>query len=169
MKGAGGERSDRSWVPAYYDRELGPLRAWLARRRLARDPAARRELAALAALGDAVRAAAADLPEPSLWGTLAGRLRAIDAELVAERPVGAGWRGLGWRRPLAAGVAAAAVVALLFAVFAPPAEDGGGVVRWLDTRGRPVMVLENAGDATIIWLIDPAAEEARGRGRRAVL
>jgi anti-sigma factor RsiW len=161
---------DRRWLHAYHDGELGPLRRWLARRRLGRDPAVRRELAALTALHGAVRGAAPDVAVPEFWGDLSGRLRAVDAELAAARPSRGGLRGLGWRRPLAAGVGlAAAAVVLLVLRTAPGPEETGGVVRWLDTRGKPVLVLENVGDATIIWLIDPAAEEARDRGVRAVL
>jgi hypothetical protein len=38
-----------------------------------------------------------------------------------------------------------------------------GVVRWLYTRGRPVMVLDRPGDATIIWLLDETPGDQTGR------
>ena len=51
-----------------------------------------------------------------------------------------------------------------------PALEQAGVVRWMDSRGRSVMVLEEdeQNEVTIIWLLDggPAAGAA-GDGRAA--
>ncbi len=153
---------------AYHDGELAALRRWRVRRWLARDPAARRELEALATLGEAVRRAhvAPPAPDVDVWAGLAGRLRSIDAEREAsESAAGSGLRFGSMVRPAAAG-AVLAVVAVAFAFFLrPEASTPVGVVRWLDTHGQAVMVLDE-GDATIIWLMQPDADQAsRGGGR----
>ena len=49
-----------------------------------------------------------------------------------------------------------------------PALPQAGVVRWMDSRGRSVMVLEEdaQNDVTIIWLLDGGpAGAAAGDGR----
>jgi anti-sigma factor RsiW len=149
---------------AYHDGELGALRRWRVRRWLARDPAARRELEALAGIGEAVRQAQVAPPAPDVWAGLEGRLRTIDAEREASKPSEASGFSLGSMfRPAAAGAALAAV-AVGFALFLgsePSAQ--AGVVRWLDTHGQAVMVLDE-GDATIIWLMQPDADQAGRKG-----
>jgi hypothetical protein len=63
-------------------------------------------------------------------------------------------------RPLgAAAVAVAALLAVYVGWFDSPASEGG-VVRWMDSEGRPVIVLESDAEAgvTIIWLLDDVAE-----------
>jgi hypothetical protein len=45
------------------------------------------------------------------------------------------------------------------------------VVRWMDSGGRPVMVLEEdaENEVTIIWMLEDAVEgAARGGGREVV-
>jgi anti-sigma factor RsiW len=90
-----------------------------------------------------------------------------------------GWRGMDWlgdySRPLAA-VAVSAALAL--ALFLGIMEDGAppiagimtpGTIRWLDTGGRSVIVLEDQDDATIVWLLDALEDgTSEGGSREAV-
>jgi anti-sigma factor RsiW len=149
---------------AYHDGELGALRRWRVERWLARDPAARSELEALATIGQAVRQAQTVPSAPDVWAGLEGRLRAIDAEREASgAPAASGFRLGSMFRPAAAGAVLAAV-AVGFALFlGTEAGTQGGVVRWLDTHGQAVMVLDE-GDATIIWLMQPDADQAGRKG-----
>ena len=149
---------------AYHDGELGALRRWQVRRWLARDPAARSELEALARLGEAVRQSREVPPVPDVWAGLEGRLRSIDAEREAPASAaGSGFRLGSLLRPAAAGAVLAAVVAGFALFLAPEASTHAGVVRWLDTHGQAVMVLDD-GDATIIWLMQPDADQAARKG-----
>jgi len=60
-----------------------------------------------------------------------------------------------YSRPLvAAAVTAALALALFLGIMEDAAPPTPGVIRWLDTGGRSVMVLEDQGDATIVWLLD---------------
>ena len=74
---------------------------------------------------------------------------------------------LAYSRPL---VAVAAGVALALALFLGIMEDGApptpGIIRWLDTGGRSVIVLENQDDATIVWLLDALEDGASEGGSR---
>jgi anti-sigma factor RsiW len=149
---------------AYHDGELGALRRWRVRRWLATDPAARRELEALATLGEAVRQAQVAPPAPDVWAGIEGRLRSIDAERdVSESAVGSRLRLGSMFRPAAAGVVLAAAVVVFALFLGPEAPTKAGVVRWLDTHGQAVMVLDE-GDATIIWLMQPDADQAGRKG-----
>lgn len=162
-------------VSAYHDGELSGLARWRFERRLRREPELRRELAALARLSQLVRVGEGRAAEPDLWDRIEQRLPAVDARRRAlEREAGerAG-RGLRWR-PLGA-VAAAAAVAL-FAVYVAWEERGpgagapgsqAGAVRWMDSGGRSVMVIEEPG-MTVIWMLDDAAEGAARGGAREV-
>jgi anti-sigma factor RsiW len=154
---------------AYHDGELGALARWRTRRRLARDPSARAELARLAELRGLVRELAADPPTPDLWPGVASRLGAIDAAAgrEASTPGRTGPSILrAWLRPLAAGALVAAAATAWLVLSAPTETAQGGVVRWIYTKGKPVMVLEGGEDATIIWLLDETPGE-QTRGRRA--
>ena len=70
-------------------------------------------------------------------------------------------------RWIGAGLAtAAAALALVIGLqLVPP--SGSGAVRWLDSRGNPVVVLQDDHDATIIWLLEAPAEVS-GRTGSAV-
>ena len=62
---------------------------------------------------------------------------------------------LGWR-PIGLAVAAGATalaVGLWNAPVTLPDEQAGGVLRYLDTGGRTVMLVDSE-DVTIIWLMD---------------
>jgi anti-sigma factor RsiW len=83
-------------------------------------------------------------------------------------------RGMDWlaaySRPLAAaGVTAALALALFLGIMEDAAPPTSGVIRWLDTGGRSVMVLEDQGDATIVWLLDALDDGiSEGESREAV-
>lgn len=145
---------------AYRDGELSRFARWRFERRLRRSPELQRELAALSRVGDWVRASQADSPGADLWDAIALRLPAIDARRAeapaAERP-GLGW--LAWPGAFASVALAAAFASVaLTAVFtyewlAAPTPSRIGVVRWIDSGPRDVMVLEAAPDTTIVWVI----------------
>ena len=162
----------RGWeeIAAYHDGELRGLARWRFERRLRRSPRLRREVESLSRLGDLVRASEARASEPDLWDRIEQRLHAVDARRADdERPsrVLAPWL----LRPLGAvAVATAALLAVYVGVFRAPAPSGG-VVRWMDSGGRPVMVLEEDAEAqmTIIWLLDDAVDGAARGGSRDVV
>ena len=163
-------KSERA-LHAYHD---GALRG-RARRRferaLERDPALGRELGLLRAVGVLAREVDAEAETPDLWDQIALRLPAEEARRAEERerrePA---WRtrlfGSRGRRLVSLGtVVAAALMALLLTRFLATPEMGfakGGVVRWVDSGGRSIMVVEDDGQtgATLIWLLDTATEGA---------
>jgi hypothetical protein len=55
---------------------------------------------------------------------------------------------------------AALVAALLLTVPGAEPPVSGGVVRWIDSGSRSVMVLDDQPDTTIIWVLDGAGEGA---------
>jgi anti-sigma factor RsiW len=141
-------------LDGYHDGELGVLRRWQVRRHLAGCGACREELTGLGGIGTWVRQAVdSTAPDPDVWRELRWRLPARPEPARSRR---AGGVGRTFGIPAAAlGAAATAVLALL--VVGPPDPIGrtaSTVVRSLNTHGRPVMVLEGSGDATIIWLMD---------------
>ena len=150
------ERDERA-LHAYHDGELRGLARWRFERRLARSPALQRELRGLSELGLLLRERAAAATGPELWDRIAQRLPAADARRQAETATRATpWR-LGWLPPLGAAAAALAVAAVVAQQWlTAPALDQAGVVRWMDSRGRSVMVLEEdeQNEVTIIWLLD---------------
>ena len=157
-------QADQERLQAYHDGELRGLARWRVMRRLARDPEARNELAALARVGALVREAVPEARSPDVWNDIAGRLRSLDAErgLEAEgRREPAKW---GWLTPVTAGAVLAAALAVFAVFFAPSDRAEAGVVRWLESEGQPVMVLEGAEGATIIWLMGNGSEQAGGPG-----
>jgi len=148
------ERPDRATLRlhAYADGELSGFARWRFERQLRRSPKLQRDLAELAQIGAWVRDAHADAPGPDLWDRIALRLPAADArraERAAERP-GLGW--LAWPGAVASAVVAAVLVAQWLTPATPPRI---GIVRWLDSGPRDVMVLEAGPDTTIIWVIGP--------------
>ena len=154
---------------AYHDGELRGLARWRFERRLARSPELRRRLDALAGLGFWVRETEGAAAGPELWDRISQRLPAIDARREeAGQEAGAAW---GWLRPVGA-LAAAAVVAVAFYLGTfEAAAPHVGVVRWMDSGGRSVMVLEEDAErqVTIIWMLDEAVEgAAQGGGREVV-
>ena len=148
-------------LSAYHDGELQGRARWRLAWRLRREPALRRELASLGRVGDLVRSVE-EAPEPDLWDRIELRLPAVDArraESDAARSAGPAW----WR-PLGALAAAAAVVLAVYVGLFEPAPAPGGSVRWMDSGGRSVLVIDDAeSDVTIIWLLEDA-EEGAARG-----
>jgi anti-sigma-K factor RskA len=161
------ERDERR-LHAYHDGELRGLARWRFERQLARSPALQKELRGLGELALLLRERAAEAPAPELWDRIALRLPAEDArrEAAASERTDAA-RSLGWLRPLGAAAAALAIAAVAAQQWlTAPALPQAGVVRWMDSRGRSVMVLEEDAQkkVTIIWLLDggPAAGTTGG-------
>ena len=73
-------------------------------------------------------------------------------------------------RPVAAvAVSFALALALFLGIMEDAAPPTSGIIRWLDTGGRSVMVLEDQGDVTIVWLLDaPEDGILEGGSREAV-
>ena len=149
---------------AYHDGELGRWSRWWFERRLRREPRLRRELERMGRLGALLREAEPAAAAPDLWNGIARRLPA-----AAELAPGFGW--LDWLRPASAAALAAGVAAVVWlAWFGGPAPLGGAV-RWIDSGGRPMLVLDQGveADVTIIWMLDrPAERAARGVRRGTV-
>jgi anti-sigma factor RsiW len=153
-------------LAAYHDGELGPLRRWWVERRLRRDPVARRELESLDALGGWLREAEPSAPAaPDVWDEI--RRRLPDGEPAVDRS------SPGWLRPslpwaaAGAALAAAAATALLFLAAPELTGRGGaplageGAVRWLDSRGQLMMILQDDREATLIWVTDDEERVSR--------
>ncbi len=162
-----GTRSTAERLHALHDGELAGLSGWWARVWLRRSREARRELESLALVGELVREVEdAAVSSPDLWPAIAPRIRAIDANTNVvraaapadeARPVGLRWL----LRPVGAAAVVAAAVALALALRPTQVPEAGGL-RALQTYGKPVIVLEGEGGATIIWLIDTVPEDVSG-------
>ncbi len=144
----------RSLLEAYRDGELSPFARWRLERRLRREPALRRALADLEAVGTLLREVDAAGPEPDLWEGIRLRLGAVDARRAetaeARWPRAAGLLALG-----AVGAAAALALYLDAGRVDPgtrPAPGTPGAVRWIDGRGHPMLVLRDDAGGTIIWV-----------------
>jgi anti-sigma factor RsiW len=161
--------SDERALHAYYDGELRGFARWRFERRLARSPALQRELRGLSKLGALLREHTAEATQADLWDRIALRLPAEDARR-AEADRAPARPGLSWLPPLGAATAALVVAALVAQQwFTPPEPLRAGVVRWMDSRGRSVMVLEDdqQSDVTIIWLLDGGPPAGAAGGGRA--
>ncbi|MDH3211758.1 MAG: hypothetical protein OEM05_04655 [Myxococcales bacterium] len=154
---------------AYHDRELRGFARWRFERRLARSRELRRELEALALMRELLREGESRERTPDLWEGIARRLPAPGAR-PARTEVREGLAPLAWLlRPLAtAAVAAAAAAALVFALLSGD-NAATGVVRWIDSGDRNVMVLEGGEEVTIIWVLGDVSQPPRegGTGDRA--
>ena len=161
---------ERQELHAYQDGELPLWRRWRISRRLARDRAAQRELASIAELGALLReqAAAEPGPLPDLWEGVRAQLATasrptgvdVDDSLPARTPWVPAWLGAG----LAAASVAAVMASGVLASDAAPVES----VRWLDSKGKPVMVIQDDHDATIIWVLQKPKQTTGGGGGDAV-
>jgi anti-sigma factor RsiW len=159
---------ERLELDAYHDGELSLLARWRVERRLARDPSARRELASLDELGALLREhASAEPASPDLWNGVRARLATAPrpAPLEADDALRehTGWLPA-W---LGAGLAAASVAAVMASGALAGDARPVGSVRWLDGKGKPVMVIQDDRDATIIWVLDEP-KRTSGGGRDAV-
>ncbi len=182
---------DQRGLNAYHDGELRGLRRWIFERRLSRSPSLRAELEELKRLARWVQELDPQPPSVDVWDDIALHLPALDAqsdeqrrkrdeqwqkrdEQWRRRAERREWSGMDWlaahTRPVGAvAVSAALALALFLGIMqdAPPATSG--IIRWLDTGGRSVMVLEDQGDATIVWLLDaPEDADLEGGSREAV-
>jgi hypothetical protein len=161
----------RMALEAYHDRELSWWRQRKMERRLRRSPALQHELELLRQISVGAVAVEAAGASPDLWSDISSRLGAIDAErqsrgaapAAANRrdPLSAlrglfglpelfSWKPVGLA--VAAGAAALAI-GLWNTSGTVPVDPNGGVLRYLDTGGKSVMVVDNA-DVTIIWLME---------------
>ena len=162
--------SDRiEQLHAYHDGELRGFARWRFERRLLRSAELRRELDGLAALGGLVREVEEAAVGPELWDGIAQRLPAIDAQRGdAGEEVSGRW---GWLRPAGALAAVTGVAVAVYLGALEPAAPQGSVVRWLDSGGRAVLVLEEDAESqvTIIWMLEDAVEGAARGGRGEVV
>ena len=162
------ERDARA-LHAYHDGELQGFARWRLERRLARSPELQLELREIAELGTLLRQRASEAPGPELWDRIALRLPAADARRATTTQERGLRRRLGWLPPLGAAAATLAVAVLVAQQWlAPAAVERAGVVRWMDSRGRSVMVLEEdqQSDVTIIWLLDGGPSIGAAGGER---
>jgi anti-sigma factor RsiW len=164
------QREDREEeaLQAYYDGELGRWARWRMQRRLERSPELRRELVELEALSGLVRASAPEVAIPDLWSGIERGLAVADAERrIAAEAAGERASVLDWLfRPAAALVAAGAAAAALAMLLLSSETAPGGVVHWVDSGARNVMVLDGEDDVTVIWVFDPIGDGASRGGRR---
>jgi anti-sigma factor RsiW len=153
-------------LQAYHDGELRALSRCRLERRLARDPAARQELLALEETGRLLREVEAAAAAPDLWDAIQLRLPALDAERFEAETAPAEPRSRFWALSPWVGVGvAAAALALAVGVEWGDASVPGSV-RWIDSRGQPLMVLQDDSRATIIWVIEgESGDLSRGSGR----
>lgn len=152
-------------LDGYHDGELDAVERNRVERHLAVCNVCRADLASLGVVGRVVRAAVAGTGSPDLWAAIE---RELPKKRASEAPPHR--RRAPLRRRWLPAVAAAAAAASLFLLIAdyegvgPVAADRGasGVVRSVYAPERPVVVLEadEAGDPTIIWVMDDAAEGA---------
>jgi anti-sigma factor RsiW len=156
-------------LQAYYDGELRGLARWRFERRLARDPAARQELLALEETGRLLREAAAEASAPDRWEAIRLRLPALDAQRAEVEEAPAAPRSRLWALSPWVGVGvAAAALALAIGVEWGDASASGSV-RWIDSRGKPLMVLQDDSKATIIWVIEGEPGDLSGRSGRVLI
>jgi hypothetical protein len=151
----------RALLETYRDGELSAPARWRVKRLLRRDAGARRVLAELEAIGARLREIDAEAPAPDLWEGIRLRLPALDgrrAEAQAEAAARRAWLRLPGALALGAAACAAALVLVLAwsgekeSPAAPPAPGPPGSVRWIDSRGHPMLVLRDDRGGTIIWV-----------------
>jgi len=172
MNSVGGEKMSRDEraLHAYHDGELRGLGRWRFERRLSRVPELRAELEALKQLAALTRECEAERPTADLWDPIALRLPAIDAQRAeSPRRFGRGFAAVSARPLTALAVSGALALALFLGIIWDGSAPVPGAISWLDTGGRSVMVLEDQGNATIVWLLDPPSEGASVRGPRAAV
>jgi len=156
-------------LQAYHDGELHGLARWRLERRLARDPAARQDLSALEETGRLLRAVETEGPAPDLWDAIRLRLPALDAERAEPEEASGGVRARLWALSpwLGVGVAAAALALAIGVEWGDASVPGS--VRWIDSRGNPLMVLQDDSKATIIWVIEGEPGDLSGRSGRVLI
>jgi anti-sigma factor RsiW len=156
-------------LQAYHDGELGGLARWRLERRLARDPSARQELLALKETGRLLREWGTEGAAPDLWEAIQLRLPALDGQRAErEKPPGAVRSRLWALSPWVGVGVAAAALALAIGVEWGDASIPGSV-RWIDSGGKPLMVLQDDSQATIIWVIEGEPGDLSGRSGRVFI
>ena len=156
-------------LQAYYDGEIHGLARWRFERRLARDLAARQQLSALEETGRLLREVEAESAAPDLWEAIRLRLPALDARRAELEEAAGGARSRLWALSPWVGVGvAAAALALAIGVEWGDASLPGSV-RWIDSRGKPLMVLQDDSQATIIWVIEGEPGDLSGRSGRVLI
>ena len=154
------ERSQRL-LEAYCDDELDRLRRAWCTWRIRRSPDWRRELEAIARFSRQIQDHEEETVSEggSLWPEISLGLAAVDARVAAQAEAPAQAHPA-WRRiatPLAAGAAVFAVALWLWEAPTPTPEllsPVQGAVRYLDTDGQPVLLVEDPEGVTIIWMMD---------------
>ncbi len=158
---------DQRDLSAYHDGELSGLRRWIFQYRLSRSPSLRAELEELKRVAGWVQELDRQPPSVDVWGDIARRLPALDAQSNEQRErSGMDWLAAYSRPVVAVAVGAALALALFLGIMEDAAAPTPGIIRWLDTGGRSVMVLEDQGDATIVWLLDAPEDGALEGGSR---
>lgn len=155
-------RREQQELHAFQDGELPFWRRWRVARRVARDAVAQRELASIAELRALLREQVATLPGPDLWEGVraqlptAARPAPLDADDAgpAQTPWLPAWLG--------AAIAAASVALVMASGMLSGDAAPVGSLRWLDSRGKPVMVLQDDRDATIIWVLQKPKQVSAG-------
>jgi len=144
----------RRQVEAYHDGELSAWGRWRVRRRLARDPQARRALAELSEWRALLRQHGAEQAQAGadLWPGIRGRLPQLGPPARSRRlrsSAAPAWAGAGL---VAAGLA-------LWLALSGGAGDASAArsLRWLRTEGQTPVVVQDDGEATIIWLLGAPA------------
>ena len=148
----------------YYDGELRGFRKWRFERLLRRNPGLRRELETRGQVGALLREAAPEPEAPDLWAGIAAEIAVADGPrrgTVSEATPSA-W--LEWLQPLRLGPVLVGAAAILAFLIVPPSDDpvvhAQGVVRSIVSKGKPVVVLDDSDEATIIWFMDNDVEAA---------
>lgn len=142
---------------AYHDGELSWASRWLLERTLRRDPSARGELEFWGEVGEVLRKEAGEEAAPDLWAAISGRLEpTVESE---GAPPGRHWN---WRWPELA-AALATCLAIGWWALVSDSVAGAESIRWLDSGGKTVMVLQDDAEATIIWVPGPEPEELSQR------
>jgi len=107
-----------------------------------------------------VREGESRVATPDLWEGISQRLPRAEG----ARPARVGFVPLAWLvRPLGAAAVVAAAAALVFALISGD-NATPGVVRWIDSGDRNVMVLEGDEEVTIIWVLGDASTPPRQGG-----
>jgi anti-sigma factor RsiW len=163
--------SNDELLHAYHDGELSALARWRFERELRRSPALQRELASLRGMRGALSALDAGGDAPDVWESLRPRLAgARPQERTGARSGGRGRGIIWWLAPIGAAAAtAAAVLAVFYGGFFSSSPAAGGTLRWIDSEGRSVIVLDDDPETTIIWVLDGATEGASTGGRSDVV
>jgi anti-sigma factor RsiW len=163
--------SNDELLHAYHDGELSALARWRFERVLRRSPGLQRELDALRAMRSELQTLDLAGPAPDVWESLRPRLPAARAQARAAAADPGRGRGLiWWLAPIGVAAATAAVVlAVVYGGFFARSPAAGGTLRWIDSEGRSVMVLDDDPETTIIWVLDGATEGASRGGRSDVV